>query len=135
MRSLFLASLFLGAAVATLASAQSMPGGMGGGGGGRHGGGHGGHSQGGAAPPAASSAQPLPRETPTDQAEIVGVVKAIDAATGRITIAYEPVEALNWPAGTTPFVVSRTALLSAAVVGQKVRFHLESQQIADLAPF
>ncbi len=134
MRSLFLSSLLLGVTAATLASAQSMPGGQGGGG--RHGGGHGGRAQGGAAPPpAANSAAPSPHLTPTDQAEIVGVVKAIDPAGGRITIAYEPVEALNWPAGTTPFVVSRTALLSAAAVGQKVRFHLESQQIADLTPF
>jgi Cu(I)/Ag(I) efflux system protein CusF len=67
--------------------------------------------------------------------EIVGVIKSIDPAAGRITINYEPVEALNWPAGTTPFVVSKTALLSAASVGQRVRFHLESQQIADLKPF
>ena len=120
-------------ALATLACAQSAPD-QGGPGGGRHGGGHGGRSKAGA-PPAPADQPRLPRQTPTDQVEIVGVIKSIDPAAGRITINYEPVEALNWPAGTTPFVVSKTALLSAASVGQRVRFHLESQQIADLKPF
>jgi Cu(I)/Ag(I) efflux system protein CusF len=67
--------------------------------------------------------------------EIVGVIKAIDPEASRITIAYEPVDALDWPAGTMPFVVSKPALLTAAAVGQKVRFRLESQQITDLTPF
>lgn len=67
--------------------------------------------------------------------EIVGVIKAIDPNTNRITIAYEDVEALNWPAGTMPFVVSKTELLKSATVGEKVRFKLDSQQIAALAPY
>nr|MEA2798792.1 hypothetical protein [Phenylobacterium sp.] len=63
------------------------------------------------------------------------MIKAIDPASGRVTIAYEAVEALGWPAGTMPFAVSKTALLNAATVGQKVRFKLEDQQISDLKPF
>jgi Cu/Ag efflux protein CusF len=108
-------------------------GGMGGGGGrGGHGGGRGGHQQGGprpTTPPAATAAKPF------SQPEIGGVVKAIDAESGRITIAYEPVEALDWPAGTQPFAVSKSALLKDLTVGQKVRFQLESQQIAAIRPF
>lgn len=105
---------------------------MGGGGGRGHGGGgRGGHPQGGAKPtaPAATAAKPF------SQPEIVGVVKAIDAESGRITIAYEPVEALDWPAGTQPFAVSKSALLKDLTVGQKIRFQLESQQIAAIRPF
>lgn len=105
---------------------------MGGGGGRGHGGGgRGGHPQGGAKPtaPTATAAKPF------SQPEIVGVVKAIDAESGRITIAYEPVEALDWPAGTQPFAVSKSALLKDLTVGQKIRFQLESQQIAAIRPF
>ena len=34
-----------------------------------------------------------------------------------------------------PFVVSKAELLNGITVGEKVRFHLESQQISTLAPF
>jgi Cu/Ag efflux protein CusF len=111
---------------APAAQAQG-PGGRGGHGGGRPGGS-------GGSPPASapgSAAKPRPFKEP----EIIGVIKAIDPASGRVTIAYEAVEALGWPAGTMPFAVSKTALLNAATVGQKVRFKLEDQQISDLKPF
>jgi Cu/Ag efflux protein CusF len=116
-------------AAASVAHAQS-----GGGGGGR--GGHGGGRPGGSggSPPASapgSAAKPRPFKEP----EIIGVIKAIDPVSGRVTITYEAVEALGWPAGTMPFAVSKTALLNAATVGQKVRFKLEDQQISDLKPF
>jgi len=65
----------------------------------------------------------------------VGVVQAVDVAGGRVTIAYEPIEGINWPAGTMPFQVAKSALLEGVVPGEKVRFRLESQQIADLKPF
>ncbi len=65
----------------------------------------------------------------------VGVVQSIDLASGRVTIAYEPIESINWPAGTMPFVVAKSALLEGVTPGEKVRFRLESQQIADLKPF
>ncbi|MDB5445309.1 MAG: hypothetical protein JWQ97_626 [Phenylobacterium sp.] len=67
--------------------------------------------------------------------EIIGVIKAIDPNNNRVTITYEDVEALNWPAGTMPFVVSKTELLKGATVGEKVRFKLESQQISTLTPY
>lgn len=66
---------------------------------------------------------------------IVGVVKEIDAANGRITIAYEPVEARNWPAGTMPFPIETADVLKDVSVGEKVRFRLESQQVAEIVPY
>lgn len=113
--------------------------GMGGGGGGMGGGGgHSGHGGRSKSPPADPSATPAPAATPekpVSSIQIVGVIKAIDPATDRVTIAYEDVQALNWPAGTMPFQVSKTALLKGASVGEKVRFTLESQQIASLTPY
>jgi Cu(I)/Ag(I) efflux system protein CusF len=118
-------SISLVAAVA--AQAQS-------GGGSGRGGKGGGHSKSAPATASTSSAN-VPPETPLEKIEIVGVIRAIDPAAGRITIEYEPVDALNWPKGTMPFVVSKTALLDGAAVGEKVRFKLQSQQISALAPF
>jgi Cu(I)/Ag(I) efflux system protein CusF len=121
-------------AVAGAAHAQWGGGGMGGGGG-RHGGGH--RQQ--QAPPASSGPAgdpaPVPRETPLSKVTIVGVVEKIDPPSDRITIKYEPVDALNWPAGTMPFVVARPQLLDQARVGEKIRFRIESQQITELEPF
>jgi Cu/Ag efflux protein CusF len=45
------------------------------------------------------------------------------------------VDALDWPAGTMPFVVAKPALLDGATVGEKVRFKLESQQISELTAY
>jgi len=80
---------------------------------------------------------PPPTAAPKKLSEIegIGVVRAIDPAAGRITISYEPINPLNWPAGTMPFRVGKTALLDGMAVGTKVRFKLESQQITDLRPF
>jgi Cu/Ag efflux protein CusF len=118
--------------LAAVSVAHAQSGGGGGGRGGHGGGGRPGKS-GGSAPAADPGTAAKPR--PFSQPEIIGVVKAIDPVSGRVTIAYEAVEALGWPAGTMPFAVSKTALLDAATVGQKVRFRLEDQQISDLKPF
>lgn len=110
-------------AAATVAEAQGRHGRGGGGGGG-------GHSS-----PATSPDPPPPPDQPLSKAEIVGVVRAIDPQNDRVTIDYEPVEILNWPRGSMPFVVSKPALLQGVTVGEKVRFKLESQQISELKPF
>lgn len=129
---------------ATAAYAQYGGGGMGGGGmggGGMGGGGGGGHRGGGRHAPSSTDSTPTADQapvrtlTPLSKIQIVGVIKAIDPVTDRITIAYEPVDALNWPAGTMPFGIANTAVLKNATVGEKVRFRLESQQISDLAPY
>jgi Cu/Ag efflux protein CusF len=65
---------------------------------------------------------------------IVGVVTGLGPEPDRVTIAYGAVDALNWPAGTTPFVVTNPALLSGVVVGERVRFKIESAHIYELGP-
>jgi Cu/Ag efflux protein CusF len=105
-----------------------------GGGRGRGGGGGGGGGGGKGGPPAGASAPAKPSK-PFAEPEIVGIIKTIEADSGRVTIAYEPVEGLGWPAGTQPFIVSKSALLKDLTVGEKVRFKLESQQISAIRPF
>jgi Cu/Ag efflux protein CusF len=128
--------LMIALMAATAAQAQFPGGGGGGGGGGGHGrGGHGGRPSGGSTTTTPTDSPSLPRAKPVNQTEIIGVVRAIDPASDRVTIAYEAVDARGWPAGTMPFVVSKTALLKDVTVGEKVRFRLESEQIAELKPF
>ena len=62
-------------------------------------------------------------------------MRAIDLNAKRITIAYDAVDALNWPRGTMPFSVYQASLLQGVTVGEKVRFRLDSQRISDLKPF
>jgi hypothetical protein len=82
-------------------------------------------------------APPPPREhlDPTDQIDIVGVIQQIGPEPDRVTIAYDAVDALGWPPGQLPFVVAKADLLKGLTVGEKVRFRLESQQIADIGPY
>lgn len=56
----------------------------------------------------------------------VGVVQAVDAAAGTITIAHEPMETLGWPAMTMPFKIARPELLENVTVGERIEFTLES---------
>jgi len=121
-----------------IAAAQTGGDGSSGGGPGGGGHGHGGHRGSppdSSAPGAKPAAPPSQPQTPVNQVQIVGVVTAVDPATGRITISYEATDALNLPAGTTPFEVSKTALLAGVSVGEKVRFRLDSHQIAEIRPF
>jgi hypothetical protein len=89
-------------------------------------------------PPATSSSTPVPPPIPIKPVSSIaftGVIQAIDPEHDRVTIAYDEVEALSWPAGTMPFVVSKPALLKDATVGEKVRFKLQSQQIFEMEPY
>ena len=71
----------------------------------------------------------------TGSVEGTGVVKKIDAKSGSVTIAHDPIKALNWPAMTMPFKVADKALLAKMKPGAKVRFQLEGQTITDVRPF
>jgi Cu(I)/Ag(I) efflux system protein CusF len=51
-----------------------------------------------------------------------GVVKAVDAAAGSVTLAHEPIKTLNWPAMTMAFKVQDKSLLDKAKPGQRVQF-------------
>jgi Cu/Ag efflux protein CusF len=119
----------------TATAAHAQYGGGGGGGGGRRGGGGGGGGRSGGGGQSAPATPAPPPAKPLSRIEIIGVIQAIDAANNRLTIAYEDVEALNWPAGTKPFVVGKTEMLKDVTVGEKVRFKLESQQISALTPY
>lgn len=117
-------ALIIALATATAAHAQG-PGGRG----------HGGKRGSGSPPPAtAATASPSPRQVRLNQIQITGVVQAIDLAAERITIAYEAVEALNWPAGAMPFAMGKSGQLTTIKVGQKVCFRIENQHIVDLKP-
>jgi Cu(I)/Ag(I) efflux system protein CusF len=55
-------------------------------------------------------------------AQGVGVVKAIDAAKGTVTLQHEAIAAIGWPAMTMPFRVASPELLKHVKVGDKVQF-------------
>jgi Cu(I)/Ag(I) efflux system protein CusF len=48
------------------------------------------------------------------------VVKAIDPAKGKVTLAHGPVKSLNWPAMTMGFTIKDKALFDKLAVGKKV---------------
>jgi Cu(I)/Ag(I) efflux system protein CusF len=64
--------------------------------------------------------------------EGVGVVRAINAKAGKVTLAHEAIPALKWPPMTMAFKVADAALLKDVAVGQKVRFKLDGQTIVGL---
>ena len=51
-----------------------------------------------------------------------GVITAIDADTGTVTIRHQPIAALGWPAMTMGFKARSPALLKGLKVGQKIGF-------------
>jgi Cu(I)/Ag(I) efflux system membrane fusion protein len=51
-----------------------------------------------------------------------GVLDAVDAKTGALTISHEPVASLNWPRMTMEFVPSNSAVAGALKPGAKIRF-------------
>jgi Cu(I)/Ag(I) efflux system protein CusF len=57
----------------------------------------------------------------TKTAEGVGLIKAINAKAGTITIKHDPIKALGWPAMTMTFKTS-AALVKDFKAGQKVKF-------------
>jgi Cu(I)/Ag(I) efflux system protein CusF len=53
-----------------------------------------------------------------------GVVKAVDAKAGTVTLQHAPIPALRWPAMTMPFKATPPSILQAIKPGQAVRFKL-----------
>lgn len=66
--------------------------------------------------------------------EGVGVVRAVNAKKGSITLDHEPIPALKWGAMTMSFKVAKPALLTKTKAGDKVRFTLHGQTITALSP-
>lgn len=61
-------------------------------------------------------------------AEAEGVVRAINVQTGTVTIAHQPIAALNWPAMTMAFPVQSPTLLNGVSVGSRVHFVLVNHE-------
>jgi len=59
--------------------------------------------------------------TPAD-VQGVGVVEAIDAVKGTLTLQHEAIAAIGWPAMTMPFKMASPELLKHVKVGDKVQF-------------
>lgn len=87
--------------------------------------------------PMASETPVMADEATAKKASATGTVEAVDAAAGKITIAHEPVDALQWPAMTMGFKATPEQLASVKA-GQKVQFEFESQgmdaTITQIAP-
>lgn len=70
--------------------------------------------------------QPAPEAAAAKPATVghqaVGVLNAIDAAAGTVTIAHEPVASLKWPAMKMDFVLANPALVAGLKPGTGVRF-------------
>jgi Cu/Ag efflux protein CusF len=56
-----------------------------------------------------------------------GVVKKVDAKSGTVSIAHEPVKSLNWPGMTMSFRVGDKALLDKLAADSKIDFEFEQR--------
>lgn len=56
-----------------------------------------------------------------------GVVKALDQANGKVTLAHDQVATLNWPAMTMSFGVRDKSLLEKLAVGKKIDVEFTQQ--------
>ena len=61
----------------------------------------------------------------TSTANGVGVVKAVDAAKGTVTLAHQPIKELSWPAMTMTFHVEQPSLIKGLKQGDRVRFSFD----------
>ena len=51
----------------------------------------------------------------------VGIVKSLDAASGKVTLSHDPVPSIKWPAMTMGFKISKE-LAATVKLGDKVNF-------------
>ena len=59
--------------------------------------------------------------------EAAAVVKNVDAASGKVTLAHEPIKSLNWPAMTMAFAVKDKTLLEKLAVGNQIHVEFNKQ--------
>jgi Cu/Ag efflux protein CusF len=57
----------------------------------------------------------------------VAVVKEVDAANGKVTLAHEAVKSLNWPPMTMGFTVKDKMLLDKLTVDKKVNVEFKKE--------
>lgn len=56
----------------------------------------------------------------------VGVVTAVDAVAGTVSLDHEPINAIQWPAMSMQFRAEDPSILSSIAVGDHVNFTLKS---------
>lgn len=82
----------------------------------------------------ARTTAPADAAAPTPSADApphgIGVVQAVDAAAGTVTISHQPIESIGWPAMTMPFKVAQPELLQRVSVGEKVEFTLGGKDMS-----
>lgn len=72
------------------------------------------------------SAAEAPATTVAGAITSTGVVTAIDAAAGTVSLDHEPIAAINWPAMSMQFTAENPAILQGIAVGDRVSFELKS---------
>lgn len=65
------------------------------------------------------------QKTPTHQA--VAIVRTVNQAKGRVMLAHEAIQSLNWPAMTMGFAVKDNHLFDKLAVGKKVNVEIIKQ--------
>ncbi|MEK6747842.1 MAG: copper-binding protein [Pseudomonadota bacterium] len=73
-----------------------------------------------------SNMQPTAATFASPAAKAVGVVKEIDNANDKITIAHEAIASIQWPAMTMRFKITK-ATLGRTKVGDKIAFEFVTQ--------
>ncbi len=61
------------------------------------------------------------------ETQAVGVVDAVDATKGIVTISHEPIKSLGWSAMTMDFVVKDKKILAKLSKGKKIHFSFVEQ--------
>jgi Cu(I)/Ag(I) efflux system periplasmic protein CusF len=74
----------------------------------------------------AASAADVPVIEKAQAHHAVGVVRAVDAAKGTITLSHEPVASIKWPAMTMAFKASKE-LVAGVKVGDRVNFEFTAK--------
>ena len=69
----------------------------------------------------------MPASTSQTSYPAVGVIKGVDVAAGKVTIAHEAIKGLNWPAMTMTFTVKDKMLFDKLTVDKKVEFQVAKQ--------
>lgn len=77
------------------------------------------------------SASPEAAKPPVVGHKAVGVLNAVDAASGTVTISHEPVASLKWPAMKMDFVLANPSLVSGLKPGTAVEFDFVERQAGE----
>jgi Cu(I)/Ag(I) efflux system protein CusF len=65
--------------------------------------------------------------TPTTTYKATAVVKSVEVADGKVTLAHDAVKSLKWPAMTMAFAVKDKALFDQLATGKKVNVEFKKE--------